>query len=152
MKAFEPGERFERMLGFDYSAIGEGVWHAMGWEVVQLDPGSATLQWKANTDHAFPSGDGWIVHGGLVATVLDTAMGQATMTLLDNDEVFLTADLHTEFYRPTVPGTLRATARVVHKTKRLTYAAAELLDLEDTVLAAGRVTNVTLEARKRNDS
>ena len=151
MKTFRPGQRFEQMREFDYSRFREGVWHSMGWTVADLQPGRATMEWRTTKDHAFPTGDGWIVHGGLVTTLLDTAMGQATMTLLDLDEVFLTADLHTEFYRPTVPGLIRARARVVHKTKRLTYAAADLLDVEDTVLAAGRVTNVTLEARKPSD-
>ena len=83
--------------------------------LADVGPGHATLEWDTTTDHAFPTGDdGWIVHGGMVTALLDTAMGQSTWTLLNHGEVFLTANLHTEFYRPTVPGLLRAVGRVEH--------------------------------------
>jgi uncharacterized protein (TIGR00369 family) len=102
------------------------------------------LEWEPDTDHAFPAGDGWIVHGGMVTALLDTAMGQASWTLLARDEVFLTADLRTEFYRPTSPGLVHATGWVVHKTKRVSFAAAELHDANGKLLASGRATNLTI--------
>jgi len=72
-------------------------------------------------------------------------MGQSTWTLLANDEVFLTADLRTEFYRVTAPGLVRASGWVVHKTRRVVFAAAELHDANGKLLAGGRVTNMILK-------
>ena len=93
---------------------------------------------------AFPAGKDWIVHGGMVTAILDTAMGNATWTLLDLHEVFLTADLRTEFYRPARPGRVRATGWVVQKTRRVTFAAAELHSDTGVLLASGRASQVII--------
>jgi len=82
-----------------------------------------------------------------VTALLDSAMGSATWSLLDRDEVYLTADLRTEFYRPTRPGTIRATGWVVRKTRRVTFAASELHDEAGVLLASCRATNITIDLR-----
>lgn len=148
MTDFRAGQRF---LDMEHAAPGEprgGIWEFLGWRLVDVAPGRATLEWDTTTDHAFPTEDGWIVHGGMVTALLDTAMGQSTWTLLDREEVFLTANLHTEFYRAAKPGLLRAEGRVVHKTRRLAFAVAELFDAGRTLLAAGRVTNMMLQEKR----
>ena len=73
---------------------------------------------------------GTVIQGGLVTAILDSAMGGACWTVLDHDEVFLTADLRVEFFRPTRPGTLRAIGKVVRRTSRVVFCAAELFDAE----------------------
>jgi uncharacterized protein (TIGR00369 family) len=141
---FTPGERYEEAV----RRRGErfpGIWTHLGWSVADLEIGRAVLEWVPDTDHSFGAGDGWIVHGGMVTALLDTAMGQSTWTLLNMDEVFLTADLRTEFYRVTTPGLIRATGWVVHKTRRVVFAAAELHDSNGKLLAGGRVTNMILK-------
>lgn len=138
------GERFADMLPRgrpDYP----GIWAHLGWEVIELAPGYSVLQWEPDENHSFRAGDGWIVHGGMITTLLDTAIGQATWSLLNKGEAFLTADLRTEFYRPTRPGRVRAVGRVIHKTKKLTFARSELFDPEDRLLASLQGTNVTIE-------
>lgn len=141
---FEAGERFKSMGtgSLDYG----GIWSHLKWIVAELEPGRAVLEWEPDENHSFPTADGWIVHGGMVATLLDTAMGQATWGLLNEDEAFLTADLRTEFFRRTSPGLVRATGWVVHKTRRMTFASAELHDAGGRLLAAARATNVTIAA------
>ena len=149
MSEFRPGQRYLDLQSQGGSREPRGgVWEFLGWRLADIGPGHSTLEWDTTTDHAFPtySGD-WIVHGGMVTALLDTAMGQATWTLLDRDEVFLTANLHTEFYRPTKPGLLRAEGRVVHKTRRVAFATAELFDPDGKLLAGGRVTNMMLEQK-----
>ena len=83
----------------------------------------------------------------MVTAILDSAMGSATWSLLNRDEVYLTADLRTEFYRPTRPGRIRATGWVVRKTRRVTFAASELHDEDGTLLASCRATNITIDLR-----
>lgn len=146
MTDFSPGQRYLDMVESGESTEPRGgIWSFLGWRLAEVAPGRATLEWDTTTDHAFPTNDGeWIVHGGMVTALLDTAMGQSTWTLLDRGEVFLTANLHTEFYRATKPGLLRAQGRVVHKTRRLAFAVAELFDADDKLLAGGRVTNMML--------
>jgi uncharacterized protein (TIGR00369 family) len=101
------------------------------------------IEWDASEDYTFPDGNGGsIVHGGLVGTVLDTAMGGACATVLEDGESFLTADLRVEFMRAARPGPLRAEGRVVRKTKRVVFCSAELYDREDNHLASARCTQV----------
>ena len=124
-----------------------GIWQHVGWTILENGPGWSVLEWTPNENHAFLAGDVWVVHGGMVTAVLDTAMGQSTWSLLNDGEVFLTSDLRTEFYRPTHPGRVEAHGWVAHKTKKVTFAAAELFNDEGKLLASCRATNQTLTAR-----
>ena len=126
---------------------GPHVWRTLGYRRTATGHGSMTIEWAASEDYAFPDGDGSIVHGGMVATVLDTAMGGACATVLDPAESFLTADLHVDFLRAARPGLLRAEGRVVHRTRRVVFCAAELYDADGTQLASARCTQVLRGAR-----
>jgi uncharacterized protein (TIGR00369 family) len=141
---FTPGERYEEAR-HTRNHDNPGIWSHLGWRLADVGPGRAVLEWEPDVDHSFPAGDGWIVHGGMVTALLDTAMGQSTWTLLNKDEVFLTADLRTEFYRVTSPGLIRASGQVVHKTRRVSFAAAELHDANGKLLASGRATNLIMK-------
>lgn len=123
------------------------VWLTLGYRRVEDAPGRMTIEWDATEHYAFPAESGYIVHGGLVTTILDSAMGGACWTLLEGDETFLTAELRTEFHRAARPGLLRADARVVQRTKRLMFCAAELYDADGNHLASSRCTQVLRSAR-----
>ena len=114
----------------------------LGYRGVEQGDGLSVIEWDATMDYCFPGGSGPIVHGGLVTTLLDTAMGGACHSVLGDGETFLTADLHAEFFRPTRPGTLRAEGHVVQRTKRTVFCAAELKDADGTHLASARCTQV----------
>ena len=118
------------------------IWVTLGYRSVEHGDGVSVIEWDATVDYSFPGSSGPIVHGGLVTTILDTAMGGACHSVLDAWETFLTADLHVEFFRPTRPGTLRAEGRVVQRTKRVVFCAADLRDADGTQLAGARCTQV----------
>jgi uncharacterized protein (TIGR00369 family) len=123
------------------------VWVTLGYRGIEQRDGEAVIEWDAPVEYCFHGSSGPIVHGGLVTTLLDTAMGGACHSLLDGGETFLTADLHAEFLRPTRPGTLRAKGRVVHRAKRMVFCAAELHDADGNHLASARCTQVLLPER-----
>jgi uncharacterized protein (TIGR00369 family) len=118
------------------------VWRTLGYRRPIAEPGHVVVEWDADAAYAFPTDSGHIVHGGMVATLLDTAMGGACWTLLAEDETFLTADLHVDFLRAARPGRLRADGRVVHRTKRVVFCTAELHDASGTHVASARCTQV----------
>jgi len=122
------------------------VWRTLGYRRTVAEEGRTVIEWDAPAEYAFPAASGHIVHGGLVATLLDTAMGGACWTVLGDDETFLTADLHVEFLRSARPGLLRADARVVHRTKRVVFCAGELHDAAGVHLASARCTQVLRSA------
>jgi uncharacterized protein (TIGR00369 family) len=118
------------------------VWRTLGYRGVEQADGRSVLEWDATPEYCFHSPTGPIVHGGLVTTLLDTAMGGACWSLLADEEDFLTADLRAEFLRAARPGTLRAGGRVVQRNRRVVFCAAELFDADGTLLAAARCTQI----------
>ena len=87
--------------------------------------------------YAFPNGGRMIIHGGMVSTLLDTAMGHACLASLGGDEMFLTADLHVDFYRAATPGLLRAVGEVVHQSRRAMFCGASLYDADGDAARVG---------------
>lgn len=122
------------------------VWTTLGYRRVADGPGTVTIAWEATPAYGFPTSAGHRVHGGLVTTLLDTAMGGATWTVLGPTEVFLTADLRVEFQRACPMGPLTATGTVVRRTSRVVFAAAQLHDPQGRVVAESRATQLVLPA------
>jgi uncharacterized protein (TIGR00369 family) len=141
------GERFADLGSFSERAgSGPNLWRTLGFRRTDWAPGSSTVEWEATLEYGFVTPAGPVIQGGLVTAVLDSAMGGACWTVLNNDEAFLTADLRVEFLRPTRPGRLRAVGQVVRRASRVVFCSAELFDTEGTTLAASRCTQVVLPA------
>jgi uncharacterized protein (TIGR00369 family) len=118
------------------------IWRTLGYRGA-FEAERMTIEWDAGEEHAFPvSADTVVVHGGMLTTLLDTAMGGACANTLVDGEGFVTADLHVEFYKPALPGTLRAEGRVVQRTRRVVFCAADLTDAGGTLLASARCTQI----------
>jgi uncharacterized protein (TIGR00369 family) len=117
------------------------IWHTLGYRSVAPQQDYA-IEWDASEDYAFPSPSGHIMHGGMVTTLLDTAMGGACWTALQADETFLTVDLRVEFLRAARPGLLRAEGTVVHRTRRVAFCSADLFDAEGALVATARCTQM----------
>jgi uncharacterized protein (TIGR00369 family) len=119
------------------------IWRTLSYRGVEQGNGRAVIEWEATPDFCFHDGKGgFIVHGGMVTTLLDTAMGGACWSVLDDGESFLTADLHCEFVRSARPGTLRAEGRVVRRNRRVAFCAADLYDDGGELLASSRCTQI----------
>jgi uncharacterized protein (TIGR00369 family) len=125
------------------------IWTTLGFRNVAWEPGRAVVEWDAPEEYCFRFGEGHIVHGGMVGTLLDTAMGGACWTLLGDGERFLTADLRVEFFRSARPGLLRAEGRVAHRSRRVVFCSAELFDADGGALAGARCTQILLPAPAR---
>jgi uncharacterized protein (TIGR00369 family) len=142
---FTPGERFRDPAAWEAShAAGPHIWRTLGYRRIDWRPGATTIGWDAPVDYCFPTAAGHVVQGGLVTALLDAAMGGACWTVLDLDQVFLTADLRVEFHCPARPGPLRATGYVVRRTRRAVFCAAEMEDADGNTLAASRCTQIVL--------
>ncbi|HYS37736.1 MAG TPA: PaaI family thioesterase [Pseudonocardiaceae bacterium] len=142
------GTRFADMERWDDRSRPH-LWRTLGYRRTELKPGSSTVEWDAPIDYCFPAAGGPIVQGGMVTALLDAAMGTACWTVLDRDQVFLTADLRVEFLRTCRPGTLHAVGEVVRRTRRVVFCAATLYDTEGVELAASRCTQVVMPANGR---
>ena len=119
------------------------IWRTLAYRGIEQGDGNSVIEWEATPDFCFHDGrGGHIVHGGMVTTLLDTAMGGACWSVLGDDESFLTADLHVEFVRSARPGVLRAEGRVVRRNRRVAFCAADLYDAAGELLASSRCTQI----------
>lgn len=151
--AVPPGERFDDIDDFDHRRMNSPhVWLTLGFRRLSWEPGATVVAWDAPEAYCFPSAGGPILHGGMVTTILDAAMGGACWTVLDRDQAFLTADLRVEFLRSAQPGTISAHGWVVRRTRRVIFCAAELHAGEikgGDVLATSRCTQIVLPGSGR---
>ncbi len=78
-----------------------------------------------------------IVHGGLSFTLMDTAAGQAGLTLCGEDRTVVTqcADIH--FLRPVRSGRICAEGRIFKEGRQTALAKVELLDQQGNCCVYG---------------
>ncbi len=144
-EGFPPGDRFADPRAWEAQEVqGPHIWRTLGYRRTEWRPGLTSIEWTATPEYCFPTADGAVVQGGLVTALLDAAMGGACWTLLNGDEVFLTADLRVEFLRVSRPGLLSASGTVVRRTRRIVFCAAEMHDGDGVLLATSRCTQVVL--------
>ncbi|MFW3171316.1 PaaI family thioesterase [Geodermatophilus sp. CPCC 206100] len=100
-----------------------GFAQRLGAQVTDADDGSARIEFDVGEEHLNPAGT---LHGGVVATLVDTAMGQAVRTTTGAGEVPATSQLTVTYLRPGAPGSLAVTARVRTRGEHLTVCEADV--------------------------
>lgn len=111
----------------------------MGFELVEVREGVAVFAVQPGEHHYNPIGS---VHGGMPATLLDSAMGCAVHTLLPVGCGYTTLDLHTTYVRPITSDTGRLTCEgeVLHMGGRMATAQGRLKDEAGRIYAHGITT------------
>ena len=105
----------------------------LGIEVESVGRGTATLLLPVREE--LTRNDG-IIHGGAIASVIDSAFAIAITPLLAENERIVTVDLTIHYLRPLLSGgASRTTARVVRAGRRVITVSADLFD-ENEKLAA----------------
>ena len=121
-----------------FSAIAAGkiaappIMQALDLQAVAFSDGHATFRVTPQEFHYNPLGT---VHGGVFATLLDSACGCAVHTMLPADAFYTSLDLAVKFLRPVTvdTGPITAEGTVVHLGRRTALAEAKLTD------AAGKI-------------
>lgn len=117
-----------------------------GVELVDASPGRVEIAFEAGTHHLNLQG---LVHGGLLATLADTAMGLAVRTVLQPDRRHVTVQFGVEFLSPGRPGKIVAGGRSVKVGSRLGFAEADVTDADGRLLAKAHSTlSVTTEEKR----
>jgi uncharacterized protein (TIGR00369 family) len=120
-----------------------GVADLLGMRPVVVEPGTVVFACDADPRFANPMGT---VHGGIIATLLDSALGCAVQTVLPDGTGYTTLSLELKYLRPVAvdAGELRATGTVVHAGRRQATAEAKLTDATGRVLATATTTCLVL--------
>ena len=122
----------------EHRAYAENALHSLpfaqliGMRLVDLKPDEASIAIEMRDDLRQPSG---VLHGGVTATLIDTAMAFAVRTRLGIDEATATIDLTVHYLRPHLSGTFTCTAKVVRAGKRIFTVSAEVHNEEGKLIA-----------------
>ncbi len=113
----------------------------LGITLQRVSYGQSTIQ--VNVRRNLTQGKG-AAHGGVAATLIDSAVGLALCTMLAGPEFITTIELKVNFIAPAKPGLLRAKGRILHKGKRTAVGEADVRDKAGFLIAKGLVTYMVL--------
>lgn len=108
-------------------------WGLLGCEIVQADKGKAVICLDIAPTHLNLLG---LVHGGVLMSLLDNAMGLVVM-LTETNERAVTATMNTHFLASRTGGLLLCEAVLIHRTGRTLTLEAEVKDEDGKLLAWG---------------
>jgi uncharacterized protein (TIGR00369 family) len=97
------------------------------------EDGQARLEFEANRHHLNPAGT---VHGGVLATLADTAMGMAARTRTDDGEVPATSQLTIAYLTAGRVGPMTVTAQVRQQGEHVLICEADVDQDGKTVVHA----------------
>ena len=108
----------------------------MGLVELQSRPGEVHLQVKQRHDL---NNRRQVVHGGVLATLLDSAMARAARALDAGVQFAGTVDLHVQFMLP-AEGTLVALGRVESSSRSLAFCRGEVRNQAGVLVASATAT------------
>ena len=109
----------------------------IGMRLVDLRPDEATIKIEMRDELRQPHG---LLHGGVTATLIDTAMAFAAITCLTEEEKASTIDLTVHYLRPHTEGAFVCTAKVVRAGKRILTVSAEVTNEKGKQIATALST------------
>jgi acyl-CoA thioesterase len=113
----------------------------LGIKLEQIESGRATLQMRVRKQLTQNHG---VVHGGAMASLIDSATAFAIITLLTPEEKVTTVDLTISYMRPVTKGQVNCTAKVVRAGRRLFVVSAEVFDYRQKLVATALSTYIKI--------
>ena len=116
-----------------------GMARLMNMRLVEVEEGRAVFAVEPDERHYNGLG---IAHGGLAATLLDSALGCAINTVMPAGRVFTTLEMKINYVRPMrrETGEVRCEAEVLHAGSRVATAEGRLVDAAGKLYAHGTAT------------
>jgi uncharacterized protein (TIGR00369 family) len=117
----------------------------LGYDIAEVESGRVVVTAKPNGAHLNPWGT---VHGGVSATLLDTCMGPAILSMLDRGVASTTLEFKISLLRPITPetGLIKAEGRVLTCGRRIGTAEGRITDLQGRLLAHGTTTCLVFQS------
>ncbi|MGW1762449.1 PaaI family thioesterase [Streptomyces mirabilis] len=111
----------------------------LGFRLVEATEGNCVFEGDPGEHLYNPMGT---VHGGFMATLLDSALGSAVMSALPPGRAYTTIQLNVNLLRPVFANTstLRCEANAIHVGRTTGTAEARITDPDGTVYAHGTTT------------
>jgi len=110
----------------------------MGMKAVHCADGTSRLEIRAeeHTKNLYGT-----VHGGVLASLVDSACGVALGTMLEEGESAVTVDLRINYIAPVREGLLIAEGKAIHRGRNTGVAEATLHNENGVLVAKGMTTH-----------
>ena len=111
----------------------------LGIELVKLERGEAVLRITARDDLSRNRG---VMHGGVTASLIDTAAAFVIMSVLSPEQSTTTIDLTIHYLSPIRSGHATAHARIIRNGRRIMIAAVDVIDETEILVATALTTYI----------
>ncbi|HEV8376033.1 MAG TPA: PaaI family thioesterase [Candidatus Polarisedimenticolia bacterium] len=105
----------------------------LGMRCISRDKGRSEYELTIGPDHLNRRG---VAHGGVVASLLDSALGASVVSTLTPEEWTGTLELSVQFRDPVRPGVVTANGRLARRGKSVAFAEGEIRDAAGKILAS----------------
>jgi len=116
----------------------------IGMVIGALEFDSCRIDLDLGERHLQPFG---IVHGGVIATLIDTATFWAGFMRLPEDAGLVNVDLKLNYLKAVASGHLRAEGRCLRAGRQISYAEASVFDAAGELVAHGSSTLMALPGK-----
>lgn len=115
------------------------ICRTLGFALIEVEEGRALFEGVPDERSYNPLGT---VHGGYAATLLDSACGIATHSMLGDGQSYTTLELKVAFHRAMTSetGVVRAEGKILSFGRRASFAEARLTSASGTLLASATST------------
>ncbi len=116
----------------------------MNMKLVSIGSDTAIIELEAANRHLQPFG---IVHGGVLATLIDTATFWSVFLQIPEEAGLVNIDLKLNYLLPVGKGLLRAEGSAIRCGKSISYAEARVFNDRKELVAHGTSTLMTLSGK-----
>lgn len=116
----------------------------MAMRLADIDLDYAEIALNIGECHLQPYG---IVHGGVLATLIDTATFWAVYMRIPEDAGLVNIDLKLNYLKPVMDGRLTARGRAIRSGRSISYAEASVTDPAGELVVHGTSTLMTLPGK-----
>ena len=140
-KALSGLEQLQAMIEY---GVRPGIADTLDFDLVEVGAGTAVF---AGVPGAFAFNPMGIVHGGYIATLLDSACGCAMHATLQAGQGYTTLEIKIAFHKALTENTglVRAEGRVVTRGRRVGCAEARIVDKDGRRYATASATLLVIE-------
>jgi acyl-CoA thioesterase len=104
----------------------------IGMDLDSPEPGHTLASVTIADEHLNPNG---VVHGGVIFTMVDTAMGGACMGVLGDGEICASIEVQVRFLRAVSTGEIVADTTVLRQGRRVIQLESRVIDQQGILIA-----------------
>ncbi len=120
----------------------------LGIEIDEVQQGRARLSLEVRKDLLQLQG---VLHGGAIASLIDTAVAFAIVGASEPDDRFTTVEMKVNYLSAIREGRVIADARLIRDGRRIIVAECDVFDSEGRLAAKGLLTYIRLNGETKGE-